>query len=391
MVSEGNPFLEAFSRMRRHLTDSLRSHLVLLPDPRIERQKRHILVEVLVLALSAIIAGVETWEDIELFAKTKKKFFKKFLSLPNGIPSHDTFRRVFILLDPKSFSECFLDWVRQVTISNDEFIGLDGKALRGSFDTARGQHPLYMVSAWASKKKLVLGQVKVDSKSNEITAIPQLIELLDIKGCVITIDAIGCQTAIASLINRKGGDYILAVKKNQGTLFEQLHDFFEESVRTNFEDVPHQFFQTLDGDHGRVETRRYYLVDSLEWLEGQAKWKGLKAVGMVESERKIDGKTSIERRYYILSFASEVKRFGTAVRGHWGIENSLHWVLDVAFREDKCRIRTGNAPENMSVLRHMAVNLLKVDQKEKRGIKARMLKAGWDEEYLWETLNAKLF
>lgn len=241
--------------MRRHLTDSLRSHFVTLPDPRIDRQKQHLLIDILVLALSAVIAGVETWEDMELFAKTKKKFFKQFLSLPNGIPSHDTFRRVFILLDPKAFSEHFLDWVRQVTLSGDELIAFDGKTLRSSFDTGHDQHPIHMVSAWASKKKLVLGQIKVDEKFNEITAIPRLIELLDINGCLITIDAMGCQREIAALIHRKGGDYALAVKKNQGNLFEQLNDFFEESIRTKFEDVPHHFYQTTDGDHGRIEIR----------------------------------------------------------------------------------------------------------------------------------------
>lgn len=376
--------------MRRHLADSLRSHFVSLPDPRIDRQKQHFLEDILVLALSAVISGVETWEDMELFATAKKKFFKQFLSLPNGIPSHDTFRRVFILLDPKTFSECFLDWVKQVTLSDDELIAFDGKTLRSSFDTAHNQRPIHMVSAWASKKKLVLGQIKVDDKSNEITAIPQLIELLDITGCLITIDAMGCQRDIAALIHRKGGDYALAVKMNQGNLFEQLQDFFAESIRTKFEDVPHHFYQTTDGDHGRIEKRRYYLVDDLSWLEGKEKWAGLKAVGMAESERTVGGKTSIERRYFILSFASDVKKFGKGVRGHWGIENSLHWVLDVAFQEDRCRIRTGNSPENMTILRHMAINLLKVDQEEKRGIKARKLKAAWDEEYLWKTLNAKL-
>lgn len=372
----------------RQLPPAIR-HFSDLPDPRIDRQKLHPLVDIIVITICAVICGAEDWTEISLFGKAKEAWFRNFLELPHGIPSHDTFGRVFARLDPHEFGKCFQQWIECVREkTNGEIISIDGKTLRRSFDKAASKAAIHMVSAWSSANNLVLGQVKVDEKSNEITAVPMLLEMLEISGCIVTMDAMGCQKEHVRKINDKGADYVLALKGNQGAFHKEVEEFFEDCSNLQFEDVPHQFFHGgPEKDHGRLEKRKHWLVTELKWLSKAKEWAGLNGVGMVESERTQDGKTSLERRYFCTSL-SDVKAFARAVRGHWGVENSLHWSLDVAFNEDRSRIRKDHAPENLAIMRHIALNLLKQETTLKLGIKAKRLKAGWDEAYLLKVLCA---
>jgi predicted transposase YbfD/YdcC len=280
------------------------------------------------------------------------------LDLRNGIPSHDTFGRVFFLIEPEEFKQCFLSWIKEVSkITEGEIVAIDGKTLRGSYDKKSNKSAIHMISAWADANSLVLGQIKVDDKSNEITAIPKLIEILELKGCIVTIDAMGCQKKIAKKIIDKGADYILALKGNQGKLFEETINFFHDAEAINFDGIKQESYMTEDNNHGRKEIREYRLVTDISWLNNKEEWEGLKSIGTVISKRIIADKETIERRYYISSLTSEVERFADATRKHWGIENKLHWVLDVQLREDDCRIRKGNGAENFAILRHVALNL----------------------------------
>ena len=340
------------------------------------------------LVLCGVIAGCDEWTTIEEYAKAKIDFLKTFLKLPNGIPSHDTFGDIFAKIDPAQFEECFLAWTLGVCeLSAGEVVSIDGKQLRGSYDKHSKKAAIHMVSAWANQNRLVLGQVKVDDKSNEITAIPQLIKMLVLKGCVVTIDAMGCQTDIAKRIIEAEADYVLALKGNQGTLHEQVQDSFARQTPTHS-------YTDLSTDHGRVEKRTYSVLTDLKWVENRESWSGLHTLVRVDSEvfHKLSQKATAETRYYISSIQVvdkelDSKKIAQAIRSHWGIEVSLHWSLDVSFNEDKSRIRTGYSDQNLSAVRKIALNLLRADETVKKGIKTKRLKAGWDNAYLKSILR----
>ncbi len=357
-------------------------HFSSLDDPRREHGKLHQLEDILVLAICAVICGADSFVAIEAFGHAKHDFLRRFLALPNGIPSHDTIRAVLTRLDPRHFEQCFLDWVNAVfERTMGKVVAIDGKTLRRSYNRRSKKAALQMVSAWATSNRLVLGQVAVDAHSNEISAIPQLLDLLDVSGCIVTIDAIGCQQDIAKQIIEQGGDYVLAVKANQGSLWQEVHQCFAEPDADGI-----SFYETEEQGHGREETRWYWMTETLPWPLRRIQWKGLRSMGVVESSRTVGTKTTVERRYYISSLPADAARLAEAVRGHWHIENQLHWGLDVAFREDESRIRTGHADVNMAVVRRIALNLLKHDTSVKLGIANKRLKAGWDEHYLLKIL-----
>jgi predicted transposase YbfD/YdcC len=376
------------------LLDALAS----VPDPRMDRTLWHPLPEVLFIALCAALCGADGFTQIEAWGRAKEAWLRQRLTLPHGIPSHDTFNRVFSCLDPEAFTTAFLRWVASLySPTQGQLIALDGKTLRHSFTQANRKDALHVVSAWAVKNRLVLGQVKVDQKSNEITALPELLALLDITGCLVTIDAMGCQKEIARQIVAQGGDYVLALKGNQGSLHADVELFLEDALTRNFQEVEHHPHRTFDAEHGRQETRRYWLTPEVAWLRerhGEQTWAKLTSLGMVESRRRNGGPgtpVTVERRYYLCSLAADTPgsaaQFAAAVRGHWGIENSVHWVLDVAFREDDCRVRKDHAPTNLATLRHWALNHLRQDRMASGGIQTKRLRAGWDERYLEKLLT----
>ncbi|QJB46138.1 ISAs1-like element ISAsp2 family transposase [Dolichospermum flos-aquae] len=364
-------------------------HFKDLEDKRVERTKRHKLIDIVTIAICAVICGVDSWVLMEAYGKKKEKWLKQFLELPNGIPSHDTFARVFARIDPQQFQNCFLSWIKSINkITEGEVIAIDGKTLRHSYDKGKDKGAIHMVSAWATSNKLVLGQCKVEEKSNEITAIPELIKVLDIAGCLVTIDAMGCQKEIVKSIAEKSGEYIIALKKNQGNLYKNVEEIFKEAIFKGFEGFKYSEFHTKEDKHGREEIRHYLMLSDIEErIDTDKKWVNLQSVGMVEYIRKVNGKTKVETGYYISSLTNNAKLLGESVRTHWGIENSLHWVLDVAFREDDCRIRKDNAPQNFAVIRHIAVNLLGKEKSQKLGTKSKQFCAGWDDEYLEKILE----
>jgi predicted transposase YbfD/YdcC len=369
----------------------LTTHFASLKDPRVDRTKLHPLLSVVTIAICAVIAGADTWDEIAEFGRSKATWFAAFLDLPHGIPSHDTFNRVFAALDPKQFQAGFMSWMEAVTsVLPAQVVALDGKTVRHSHDRFAGKKAIHMVSAWASLNRLVLAQVKVDDKSNEITALPELLRQLALAGCIVTIDAMGCQREIAKQIIGQGADYVLALKENQGNLCQDVQDSFTQARVSQFEQIAHDHAQTVDKGHGRIEIRRHWVItdnDHLAWLQAGHKWPGLQAIGMVEAERRLGAERSTQTRYYVLSRPLTAEAFGEAVRSHWGIENQVHWVLDMAFREDQSRIRQGVAAENFVVLRHIALNLLKQAQAKRLSIKAKRLKAGWDNDFLLQVLR----
>lgn len=355
-----------------------------LEDPRIDRHKLYPLDEVLLTTLCAYICDAKSWEDIQEFGETRLDFLKKYLPYKNGIPSHDTFSRVFSLMNPQEFKQCFVRWVQTLQEHASEIINIDGKTLRGSFDKRDGQKAIHMVSAFASHSRLVLGQEKVTEKSNEITAIPKLLDLLFLRGAIITIDAMGCQKSIAAKIREKGADYLLALKGNHG----DLHD----DVRTYFEGVNRKELTTysdIDKGHGRIEIRKCTLSTDIKWLDQRILWKDLNCIIEIESTRICGEKESSERRYYLSSMSGNPKEIAHAIRSHWSIENSLHWVLDVTFNEDKSRIRKKNAPENMAIVRHTALNLLRNNGDNKTSLVRRRRRSLYRESYLANTLQKK--
>ena len=369
--------------MPEPVSSSIVAHFRQLPDPRVRRTRRHALDDILVITLCAVICGADDWASIARFGRAKRKWFREFLALPHGIPSHDTFGRVFAALDPEAFKAAFLAWVATVAdLLPGDVIAIDGKTLRHTFDTASGHAAIHMVSAWATAQGVCLGQVKTDAKSNEITAIPKLLEVLALTGRVVTIDAMGCQTAIAGAIHAKGGDYVLSLKGNQTRLHADIRTFFLDAEAHAFAGTPHTTAETVDGDHGRIEVRRAWATDDLDWLADRPRWPGLRSVVRVDAERTVGAHTSGETRFFISSLPPDAATLARVVRSHWAIENGLHWVLDVAMHQDQTRIRTGHAPQNLAILHHIALNLLKLDRTEKLGIKNKRLAAGWDHDYL---------
>jgi len=370
--------------MSQQLSDSFVQHFGTIEDPRRQAGLRHQLVEVMFIAICAIIAGADDWVAIERFGQAKESWFKKFLPLKHGIPSHDTFGDVFSVLDPEQFAEAFIGWMQMIaTVSG--VVALDGKTIRRSFDKALGKSAIHMVSAWSAENRLVLGQVKVDDKSNEITALPQLLALLVIKGCLVTIDAMGCQIEIAEQIVVQGGDYLLAVKKNQKHLYEDIEHLFKHAVPENFKADGFDEARTVDKQHGRLEIRRCQLISEPEWLDylrARHNWKGLHSVIKIWSERQIGGKKSCESRYYLCSRAASAADLLAGVRAHWGVENNVHWVLDVVFAEDASRTRTGHGQQNLATMRRIAINMLNLEQSRKESLKGKRQLAGWDESYL---------
>lgn len=345
----------------------------ILPDPRTGPAQRHDLQEMIVMALSSVLCGADNWVDVAEWAGDNEDWLKKHLVLKNGTPSHDTFGRVFRLLDAAVFEQCFRNWIVDIAGAAKGVIALDGKTLCGSRDGKNTA--LHMVSAFATESGLCLGQEGTRGKGNEIMGIKTLLDTLSLKDCIVTIDAIGCQTEIAEKIVAREGDYLLAVKENQGNLFEVVHEFFDEGQTRGFGNTAVSCFETLEKDHGRIETRRYVWIDRLDWMEPSVRnnWKNLTGVGLVERQREIKGKISIERTIYIGSKGiASAQALANAARGHWGIENRLHWVLDVTFREDECRVRVGHAPRNLSLIRKFALTLLRQDQQYlKRSLRSR--------------------
>jgi predicted transposase YbfD/YdcC len=374
-------------------TVSLRDCFADLEDVRREHQRFHCLWDIVALTICAVVCGADNWVEIERYGHRKHDWLRGLLALPNGIPSHDTLSRVFGLLDPAAFQLGFGQWVGAlVQATEGRLIPIDGKTLRGSADAAHGRAALHLVSAWAQANHVVLGQVAVADKSNEITAIPELLKLIDVAGAVVTIDAMGCQKEIAEKIVAGGGDYVLALKDNHPTLANEVSALFCEGLENDFADVKHQAHTTQEEGHGRVEGRHYHQVEVPQDLrERHPDWKNLRTLGMVFSERQVgDAEASCETRFYLSSLKLNVKKFAEAVRGHWSIENNLHWVLDVSFDEDANRSRTDHGPVNLALMRRIAACLLKQETTAKGGMKCKRKQAGWDNSYLAKVLDGQL-
>ena len=362
-----------------------------IPDPRAPYNQRHKFLDIIIIAVTAVLAGMDTWNEIADWAASKKEWLGTFLELPNGIPSHDTINRVFQMIDPEKFHDTFFRWASAVSGKVKGVVAIDGKTARRSREEAGNIKPIHAVSAWATESSLVLGQLCVDEKTNEIKTIPELLDILCLEGCIVTIDAMGTQKDIAKKIIQKKADYILQVKGNQQTLLDDISEYFEKDVFTVKKDVLEKaecYYKNLCGEHGRIEKREYYVENNISWLvERHPGWEGLAGIGACISTVTEKGKTTTSINYAIYSRPGmTAAEYGRSARAHWGIENSLHWVLDIAFREDESRIRAGNAAENMNMARHIGVNLLKQEKSCKMGIASKRKKCGYDMDYLYKVL-----
>jgi predicted transposase YbfD/YdcC len=364
-------FLEAFSA---------------LPDPRQSKKVLYPLDEVLLLTLCAVLCGADGWVSVAQFGEQKLKFLRRFLPFENGTPSHDQLGLIFGTLDAQAFQTCFIAWTEALSGAIAGVVAIDGKTVRRSFDRAGNKGAIHLVSAWSSRQKLVLGARAVDEKSNEITAIPELLDLLAIKGAIVTIDAMGCQKKIAEKIIAKGADYVFGLKGNQATLRTDVEDLFTEQMACNFKDVAVSRGIGTDAGHGRIETREVFAVGDIAWLRQNHEWEGLRSIIMVVSSRETQKGTERERRFYISSLPADAEKLGSAIRQHWGVENALHWVLDVNFRDDDCRIRKKNAPANFSSVKRATLNALR-KAPGKDSLKSKRLIAAWDENYLAKILE----
>ena len=373
------------------LSSPFLAHFEPLQDPRLDNHhnKRHELMDILVLVLLGTICGADTWTEIYAFGLSKQDWLKTFLSLPHGIPSHDTLGRVFSLIDPEGFEACFTRWIGSLEIDVDrQVIALDGKTLRGSGNKRQGHKALHLVSAWACEQRVMLGQVACLDKSNEIEAIPRLLKMVDLKKSIVTIDALGCQTKIAQQILDKGADYVLSLKENQGTLSQDVQAIFKLGEHKQFKKMLNRRMVEKVHDHGRVETRRYTLISARDPLMFQLRWPGLVSIGLVEVTRTTHHHVEKTRRYYLTSLSYEdIEAFKQAVRQHWSIEINLHWSLDVSFREDHNRTRIKHAPRNLATIRRLALQLLTQEKSHKRGITCKRKTAGWDHKYLMKVLK----
>ena len=361
---------------------SLHHYFVELSDPRIQRNKKHLLIDIIVLSIIAVICGAESWDSIEMFGKSKQDFLSKILKLPNGIPSHDTINRVFSLIRADKFEQQFTQWsqsLKDPRISK-EVISVDGKCLRGSRDSYHGKSAIHTVNAWANSNGLVLGQVKTDEKSTEVFAIPELLKILDIEGCIVTIDAQGTQKKIVETIIEKQADYILALKGNQGYLKDDAESIF-------LRQQPDSVDETLEKGHGRIETRKCEVINKIDFLDQKEQWAGLKSLARITAQREIRDTITTEVRLYISSVEADAKEYNCYIRQHWAVENSLHWTLDVTFREDAQRKRNGRAGNNFALIQKIALNLLKKEESKQMSLKNKRLVAAWDDKFLLKILR----
>ena len=368
------------------------THFSTITDKRKPNGIRHKLIDIIVLTICGVICGADDWVMIEYFGNAKREWFETFLELPHGIPSHDTFGKVFALINPHEFQASFFDWVGEIAeITSGQLIAIDGKTVRRSHDRTKGKKPIHLVSAWASRNGIVLGQVKVDDKSNEITAIPELLKMLDFHGCIISIDAIGTQKEIVSTILEQGGDYLLAVKQNQGALFDQIEFTYSVDRDNEFKDAPYDYAKKVNKAHGRIETRECWVTSDPEYLnfiDPDGSWQKLRSLVIIKATREKEGETSSQIRYFISSVEGGATGMMHFVRQHWEVENKLHWSLDMSFREDDSRVRIGHAPENLALIRKMALNLLRLNKSKKCGAKTKRMLCAVDTNFLLEILNS---